>query len=101
MVAGRDDDRLVRRPAALVPRACIGDLAVNGTVNDLAMMGARPLYLTVGFVPRKASGRRTRPHAEVIDRATRASGVTIVAGDAKVVDRGQQQRHVLGTAASV
>ena len=43
-------DRFVCRAAALLPRRDIGSLAVNGTVNDLAMCGARPLYLSAGFI---------------------------------------------------
>ncbi|MFN9350151.1 MAG: hydrogenase expression/formation protein HypE [Gemmatimonadota bacterium] len=68
----------------------IGDLAVNGTVNDLAMMGAEPRWLTCGFVLEEGLP------LEVLDRvleamaaAARATGVTIVAGDTKVVERGK------------
>ena len=71
------------------PGGDIGDLAVNGTVNDLAMGGARPLYLTVGLVLEEGL-----PLA-VLDRildsmaaAARRAGVQVVTGDTKVVDRG-------------
>ena len=43
-------DRLLRRPPLFFPGGDIGTLAVNGTVNDLAMCGARPLYLSAGFI---------------------------------------------------
>ncbi|MEQ1692943.1 MAG: hydrogenase expression/formation protein HypE [Gemmatimonas sp.] len=72
------------------PGGNIGTLAVHGTVNDLAMMGARPLYLTTGFVIEEGLGM------DVLDRviasmatAAREQGVTIVAGDTKVVERGK------------
>jgi len=68
----------------------IGTLAINGTVNDLAMMGARPLALTAGFVIEEGLS------FEVLDRivaamaaAARIAGVEIVAGDTKVVERGK------------
>jgi hydrogenase expression/formation protein HypE len=68
----------------------IGTLAVNGTVNDLAMMGARPYYMTAGFVLEEGLP------LEVLDRvidamagATRQAGVTLIAGDTKVVERGK------------
>jgi len=72
------------------PGGDIGSLAVNGTVNDLAMMGARPLYLTAGFILEEGF-----PLAD-LDRivasmgaASRAAGVEIVAGDTKVVEQGK------------
>jgi hydrogenase expression/formation protein HypE len=72
------------------PGGDIGSLAVHGTVNDLAMSGARPLYLTAGFIleeglPMETLWRVVRSMAE----AARASGVRVVAGDTKVVDRGK------------
>lgn len=71
------------------PGGSIGDLAVNGTVNDLAMSGARPLYLTVGFILEE--GLPLDQLVRIVhDMATaaRQAGVTIVAGDTKVVERG-------------
>ncbi len=72
------------------PGGNIGDLAVNGTVNDVAMMGAVPRYLCAGFILEEGL-----PFA-VLDRvlaamsaAAEASGVTLVAGDTKVVERGK------------
>ncbi|MEU3167640.1 hydrogenase expression/formation protein HypE [Streptosporangium sp. NPDC006930] len=72
------------------PGGDIGDLAVNGTVNDLAMCGARPRYLSAGFIleegfPVADLRRVTASMAE----AARVAGVWIVTGDTKVVERGK------------
>jgi hydrogenase expression/formation protein HypE len=72
------------------PGGNIGDLAVNGTINDLAMVGARPLYLTAGFIieegfPFEQLERIVTSMAD----AARNAGVMVVAGDTKVVDRGK------------
>lgn len=81
-------DSYVVRPLTF-PGGTIGDLAVNGTVNDLAMSGARPLWLTVAFIIEEGF-----PVAELaaiagcMARAARAAGVAIVTGDTKVVERG-------------
>jgi hydrogenase expression/formation protein HypE len=76
----------------------IGDLAVNGTVNDLAMMGAIPLYLTVGFILEEGLP------FDVLDRviasmaaAARAADVQIIAGDTKVVERGKGDGMFINT----
>src|SRR5512135_2842576 len=71
------------------PGGDIGELAVNGTVNDLAMSGARPLYLSAGFIleeglPMETLGRVSASMA----RACRTAGVQIAAGDTKVVNKG-------------
>lgn len=71
------------------PGGCIGDLAVNGTVNDLAMAGAEPLYLSAGFIIEEGLALATL--GGIVERmaaAAREAGVTLVAGDTKVVDRG-------------
>jgi len=72
------------------PGGDIGDLAVNGTVNDLAMCGARPRYLSAGFILEEgfpiADLRRI---AASMARAARAADVWIVTGDTKVVQRGK------------
>jgi hydrogenase expression/formation protein HypE len=71
------------------PGGSIGDLAVNGTVNDLAMSGARPLYLTAGFILEEGlSIEHLMRIAAEMARAASKAGVTIVAGDTKVVERG-------------
>jgi hydrogenase expression/formation protein HypE len=82
-------DSFVVRPL-FFPGGDIGSLAVHGTVNDLAMCGARPLALSAGFIleegfPMEALWRITRSMAE----AARQAEVSIVTGDTKVVDRGK------------
>src|SRR5512141_319150 len=71
------------------PGGDIGELAVNGTVNDLAMSGATPMFLSAGFIleeglPMETLGRICASMA----RACRAAGVQIAAGDTKVVNKG-------------
>lgn len=68
----------------------IGTLAINGTVNDLAMMGARPCFVTAGFIIEEGLS------LDVLDRivaamadAARVAGVQLVAGDTKVVEHGK------------
>lgn len=80
------------------PGGNIGDLAVNGTINDLAMMGARPLYLSVGLILEEGFSRRDlgvilASMREAADRA----GVSIVTGDTKVVPRGKADRIFINT----
>ncbi|GHT27588.1 hydrogenase expression/formation protein HypE [Bacteroidia bacterium] len=72
------------------PGGDIGNLAVNGTVNDLACCGARPLYLTAGFILEEGLliSDLKRIVASMKAAADRA-GVSIVAGDTKVVERGK------------
>lgn len=70
------------------PGGNIGDLAVNGTVNDLAMCGARPLYLSCGFILEE--GLEIASLEKIVDsmrRAAEAAGVQLVTGDTKVVER--------------
>jgi hydrogenase expression/formation protein HypE len=81
-------DSYVVRPL-LFPGGTIGDLAVNGTVNDLAMCGARPLYLSAGFILEEGLPMATLEVVVGAMRvAARRAGVLIVTGDTKVVDRG-------------
>lgn len=91
-------DSYVVRPL-FFPGGSIGDLAVNGTVNDLAMSGARPMYITVGFIleegmPMQQLDAVVRAMAD----AARRAGVEIVAGDTKVVDRGHGDQMYINTA---
>ena len=88
-------DSYVVRPL-FFPGGDIGTLAVNGTVNDLAMCGARPLYLSVGFILEEGLPIETLRRDRRLDAATaaRAAGVRLVTGDTKVVDRGKARRHV-------
>jgi hydrogenase expression/formation protein HypE len=71
------------------PGGDIGELAVNGTVNDLAMSGAKPLYLSAGFIleeglPMETLGRISASMARACEKA----GVQIATGDTKVVNKG-------------
>ena len=81
-------DSYVVRPL-FFPGGNIGDLAVNGTINDVAMSGARPLYLSAGFILEEglplASLHRI---AESMGAAAREAGVALVTGDTKVVNKG-------------
>lgn len=81
-------DSFVVRPL-FFPGGSIGELAVNGTVNDLAMAGATPLYLTAGFILEE--GFAIADLAQIVERmagAAREAGVQIITGDTKVVERG-------------
>jgi hydrogenase expression/formation protein HypE len=67
----------------------IGSLAVHGTINDLAMGGAEPLYLSAAFILEEGLEMETlRRAAESMARAADAAGVEIVTGDTKVVEKG-------------
>jgi hydrogenase expression/formation protein HypE len=71
------------------PGGSIGELAVNGTVNDLAVSGARPLALSLSMILEEGlSADDLRAEVQAIARAAEAAGVQIVAGDTKVVERG-------------
>ncbi len=73
----------------IFPGGDIGDLAVNGTVNDIAMSGAKPLYLSVGFILEEGLEMETLGAiAASMARAAREAGVQIVTGDTKVVNKG-------------
>jgi hydrogenase expression/formation protein HypE len=81
------------------PGGDIGTLAINGTVNDLAMCGARPLYLSAGFIleeglPMETLWRVVQSMREAAD----AAGVRLVTGDTKVVDRGKGDGIFINTA---
>ncbi len=72
------------------PGGDIGSLAVYGTVNDLAMCGARPLYLTVGFILEEGLPMDTLWRVvQSMKSAAAQAGVELVAGDTKVVERGK------------
>jgi len=72
------------------PGGDIGRVAVNGTVNDLAMCGARPLWLSAGFILEEGLPIDTlRRVAASMSAAAAAAGVAIVTGDTKVVERGK------------
>jgi hydrogenase expression/formation protein HypE len=100
-VAGRlafSTDSYVVKPM-FFPGGSIGDLAVNGTVNDLAMVGARPLYLSTAFVvaegtPMEDLGRV----ATAVGKAAERAGVRLVTGDTKVVDHASGDGVYVNTA---
>ena len=72
------------------PGGNIGELAVYGTVNDLAMCGARPLYLSAGFIIEEGLPMETLQRvAQSMKSAAETAGVQIVTGDTKVVNRGK------------
>lgn len=80
------------------PGGDIGELAINGTVNDLAMCGARPLYLSAAFILEE--GLPLKDFWRVIQsmqRAAQAAGVALVTGDTKVVDRGKGDKIFINT----
>ncbi|HEY1467600.1 MAG TPA: hydrogenase expression/formation protein HypE [Candidatus Acidoferrum sp.] len=80
------------------PGGTIGDLAVNGTVNDLAMCGARPLALSAGFVLEEGLPMATlRSVVTAMQEAACAAGVPIVTGDTKVVDKGKADEMFINT----
>lgn len=81
-------DSFVVRPL-FFPGGNIGELAVNGTVNDIAMSGAQPLYLSAGFILEEGMPiKQLAAIAESMGRAARSAGVALVTGDTKVVDKG-------------
>ena len=91
-------DSFVVRPL-FFPGGDIGTLAVNGTVNDLAMCGARPLYLSAGFILEEGLPVDTLKRVVTSMRETaEAAGVAIVTGDTKVVDKGRCDGIYINTA---
>jgi hydrogenase expression/formation protein HypE len=80
------------------PGGNIGDLAVNGTINDLAMSGARPLYLAAAFILEE--GLSTEELTRIVhsmSAAAKRAGVQLVAGDTKVVNRGKGDKIFIST----
>jgi hydrogenase expression/formation protein HypE len=81
------------------PGGSIGELAVNGTVNDLAMAGAKPLALTLSLILEEGLDAATlREEVDAIARAAQAADVPIVGGDTKVVERGHADGMYITTA---
>jgi len=80
------------------PGGDIGKLAVHGTVNDLAMCGARPLYLSVGFILEEGTPMEDFWRiVQSMREAAAAAGVMLVTGDTKVVDRGKADKIFINT----
>jgi hydrogenase expression/formation protein HypE len=81
------------------PGGNIGTLAVNGTVNDLAMCGARPLFLSVGFILEEGLPmEKLWQVIQSMQQAAMEAGVQIVTGDTKVVDKGKGDGIFINTA---
>ncbi|KRQ17049.1 hydrogenase expression/formation protein HypE [Bradyrhizobium sp. DASA03076] len=81
------------------PGGNIGTLAVHGTVNDIAMAGARPLYLSAGFIIEEGFRlSHLKMIAECMGEAARSAGVHIITGDTKVVERGKADGLFISTA---
>lgn len=81
------------------PGGNIGDLAVNGTVNDLAMGGANPLHLSVGFIIEEGFDfDDLNTIIESMAGCAKKAGVTIVTGDTKVVPKGKADKIFINTA---
>ena len=80
------------------PGGDIGSLAINGTVNDLAMSGARPLYLAAAFILEEGlPAEELRRVVESMGAAAREAGVQLVTGDTKVVNRGKGDKLFITT----
>ena len=80
------------------PGGTIGELAVNGTVNDLAMCGAHPVYLSAAFIIEEGFLMDDLWRVVVsMQEAARKSGVMLVTGDTKVVDRGKGDKIFINT----
>jgi hydrogenase expression/formation protein HypE len=91
-------DSFVVKPIRF-PGGSIGDLAVNGTVNDLAVAGARPLALTLSLVLEEGlPSESLRAEVEAIAAAAATAGIEVVGGDTKVVERGHCDEMYVCTA---
>jgi len=91
-------DSYVVRPLEF-PGGTIGELAIYGTVNDLAMCGARPLFLSAGFILEEGFElQRLERIVAAMQQAARRARVEIVTGDTKVVEKGKGDGLFLNTA---
>jgi len=80
------------------PGGNIGSLAVHGTVNDLAMRGAKPLYITAGFILEEGLAfDDLKKIVGSMAEAAKAAGVQIIAGDTKVVPKGKADKVFINT----
>ncbi len=90
-------DSYVVRPL-FFPGGSIADLAINGTVNDLAMLGATPLFLSVGMILEEGLPMNTLGSlVDLLAAAARTANVQVVTGDTKVVDRGHGDQIYINT----
>jgi hydrogenase expression/formation protein HypE len=91
-------DSFVVKPMVF-PGGTIGDLAVNGTVNDLAMAGARPMVMSTAFILEEGTPLDEIARvAQALGTAALAAGVKLVTGDTKVVDSGHGDGVYINTA---
>lgn len=91
-------DSFVVKPL-FFPGGSIGDLAVNGTVNDLAMSGARPMFLSTAFILEEGTALADIGRvAMAMGAAASVAGVRLVTGDTKVVDAGHGDAIFVNTA---
>jgi hydrogenase expression/formation protein HypE len=91
-------DSYVVRPL-FFPGGNLGSLAVHGTVNDLAMSGARPLYLSAAFIIEEGLSMETLwKIVSSMQQAAQEAGVQIITGDTKVVDKGKGDNLFINTA---
>jgi hydrogenase expression/formation protein HypE len=91
-------DSFVVKPIRF-PGGSIGELAVNGTVNDLAVAGARPLALSLALILEEGlPAHALRDEVDAIARAAAAAGVQVLTGDTKVVERGHADAMYISTA---
>ncbi len=91
-------DSFVVKPMVF-PGGTIGDLAVNGTVNDLAMAGARPMVMSTAFILEEGTPLDELARiAQALGTAAMAAGVKLVTGDTKVVDSGHGDGVYINTA---
>jgi len=80
------------------PGGSIGDLAINGTVNDVAMCGATPLYISVGLIIEEGFPMSDlKAVLEQMGAAARQAGVMVVTGDTKVVPKGAADKLFINT----
>ncbi len=90
-------DSYVVRPL-FFPGGSIADLAINGTVNDLAMLGATPLFLSVGMILEEGLPMNTLGNlVDILAAAARNAHVQVVTGDTKVVDKGHGDQIYINT----
>jgi len=81
------------------PGGNIGELAVNGTVNDVSMSGAKPMFLSAGFIIEEGfSMQELKKIVEAMRQAADKAGVIIVTGDTKVVNKGKGDKVFINTA---
>ena len=81
------------------PGGDIGSLAIHGTVNDLSMSGAKPLYISAGFIIEEGLPMETLwKVVHSMQEAAKITGVEIVTGDTKVVDKGKGDGIFINTA---